>query len=261
VADDASRDATRAIAAAHPVVTRVVDAGGRGPGAARNAAVAASTAPVLAFTDADCAPEPGWLRAGLAALRGAGVVQGRVVPAGPAGPYDRTLWVTRLSGLFETANLLTTRAAFDAAGGFEPWLAPTRSKELGEDVWLGWRLVRAGARPAFAPEAVVRHAVEPRGPRGYVAERLRARFFPALVARVPELRGAFLTGRAFLSPRSALFDLALAGLLVRRPLLVVPYLAALARAGPRRAPVEAAADAVTCAALVAGSARSRCLVL
>jgi len=243
-------------------VTRVVDAGGRGPGAARNAAVAASRAPVLAFTDADCVPAPGWLRCGLAALRaGAGVVQGRVVPAGPVGPWDRTLWVSSLSGLFETANLLTTRERFDAVGGFEPWLAPRRSKELGEDVWLGWRLVRAGARPAFAPHAVVAHAVERRGPAGFVAERARARFFPALVRRVPELREAFLWRGAFLTRRSAAFDLALAGLAVRRRALALPYLLLLGRDGLRRAPVHVAADAVTAASLLAGSARSRRVVL
>src|SRR4051794_20264371 len=69
VVDNGSRDGTADVAEAHPVVTRVVRrARGEGPGAARNSGAAATDAPLLAFTDADCAPSPGWLAAGLAAL-------------------------------------------------------------------------------------------------------------------------------------------------------------------------------------------------
>ncbi len=272
VVDDASRDATAAIAAAHPVVARVIEGAGVGPGAARNVALAAARAPVLAFTDADCLPAPGWLRAGLAALEHAELVQGRVAAAGPRGPWDRVVEVEGLTGLFETANLFTRTALVRAAGGFEPWLAPGRSKELGEDVWLGWRLQRAGASVAWAPGALVHHAVLPRGPAGFVAERARVRFFPVMVRRVPELRATFLWRGWFLSRRSAAFDLALLGALgagvARRPAplaLAGPYLTALLRGvrgagrrgAPRIAAVHLAADAVACGALVAGSLRAR----
>lgn len=273
VVDDGSTDATAAIARGHPVVTAVLTGAGAGPGAARNVALAAARGSVLAFTDADCVPDPGWLRAGLAALAGADLVQGRVVPAGPLRPWDRCVCVGGLSGLWETANLLARTADVRAVGGFEPWLSPGRSKELGEDVWLGWRLQRAGARVAFAPDALVRHAVLPRGPAGFVAERLRARFFPAMVARLPELRRAFLWRGLFLSRRQAVFDLAVLGVAVaarRRSglLLLAPYAVELWRgargAGRRRAPaiaaVHLAADTVTAGALIVGSARSRTLV-
>lgn len=275
VVDDASCDGTAAIARAHPVVTSVLHAGGHGPGAARNAAVAVARAPVVAFTDADCVPAPGWLRAGLAALEHAQLAQGRVEPAGPCGPWDRTVTVRGLSGLWETANLFAGTEQLRAVGGFETWLRPGRSKELGEDVWLGWRLQRAGARVAFAPDALVRHAVVARGPGGFVAERARARFFPLMVARIPELRTAFLWRRCFLSRRQASFDLAVAGTLAaaasRRaaPLaLVLPYARELHAvsegAGRRRAPLVAAvhllADAVTAGALAIGGLRARALV-
>ena len=46
--------------------------------AARNRAVAASDAPILAFCDADCVPEPEWLEEGLRALESADLVAGLV---------------------------------------------------------------------------------------------------------------------------------------------------------------------------------------
>jgi len=41
---------------------------------------------VLAFTDADCVPAPGWLRAALGAMADADIAQGPVLPAAPAAP-------------------------------------------------------------------------------------------------------------------------------------------------------------------------------
>jgi glycosyltransferase involved in cell wall biosynthesis len=269
VVDDGSRDATAAVAERSPVVTRVVRGAGAGPGAARNAGAALATGDVLAFLDADCVPQPGWLRAGVRALSEADLVQGRTTPPpdAPLGPFDRTLWVVAPWGLFETANLFVRRDLFERLGGFEPWLSPARGKELAEDVWFGWRAVRAGARTAFCDEALVHHAVFERGPREYVAERLRLRYFPAMAKRMPELRDTFFWRRVFLSPRSAAFDAAVAGLVLaaaaRRPwplALAAPYVS-LARHRPRAWPVDALADAAGLAALLAGSARARSLVL
>jgi glycosyltransferase involved in cell wall biosynthesis len=269
VVDDGSADATAAIAEASPVVTRVVRTDGAGPGAARNAGAAVATGDVLAFTDADCVPQPGWLEAALGALQDADLVQGRTTPPpGEAvGPFDRSLWVLAPWGLFETANLVVRRALFARLGGFEPWLSPAGGKELAEDVWFGWRAVRAGARTAFCDDAVVHHAVFPRSARAYVAERLRLRYFPVMAARIPELRTTFFHRRLFLTPRSAAFDAAVAGFavaaLARRPwplLVAVPY-ARIARRRGRALPVDVAADAVGLAALLAGSVRARSPVL
>jgi glycosyltransferase involved in cell wall biosynthesis len=269
VVDDGSTDATVALAEAAPIVTRVVRGTGEGPGAARNAGAAAATGEVLAFVDADCDPQPGWLRAGRDALDDADLVQGRTTPppGAPAGPFDRTLWVVAPWGLFETANLFVRRELFERLGGFEPWLSPARSKELAEDVWFGWRAVRSGARTAFCDDALVHHAVFERSPRDYVAERLRLRYFPAMAARIPELRETFFWRRLFLTPRSAAFDAALTGAVLaattRRPwplALALPY-ARLARRRPRAWPVDLVADAVGLGALLVGSARARSLVL
>jgi len=269
VVDDGSEDGTVALAEAASVVTRVVRGAAEGPGAARNAGAAAATSDVLAFLDADCEPQPGWLRAGIEALERADLVQGRTTPppGAPVGPFDRTLWVVAPWGLFETANLFVRRELFERLGGFEPWLSPARSKELAEDVWFGWRAVRAGARTAFCEEALVHHAVFERSPGDYVAERLRLRYFPAMAKRIPELRETFFWQHLFLTPRSAAFDAAVAGaalaIATRRlwPLaLALPY-ARIARRPPRAWPVDLAADAVGLASLLAGSARARSLVL
>ena len=138
-----------------------------GPGAARNAGVAARSGRILAFTDADCYPAPNWLAAGVAALESADLVQGAVRPRPdqPVGPFDRTLWVGAHDGLWQTANLFTTRELFDRVGGFEDWLHPRHGKILGEDVWFGWQIRRTGARSAFAPEVRVEHEVFPRSAR------------------------------------------------------------------------------------------------
>jgi hypothetical protein len=196
----------------------------------------------------------------------------RADPDTPLGPFDRTLWVTDAWGLFESANLFVTRDAFEALGGFEGWLGRATAKELAEDTWLGWRARRAGMRTAFAPEALVHHAVFPRDARGYVAERARLRFFPPLAQRIPELREHFFFRRAFLNARSAVFDLAAAGAVAaaatRRPALLAaaaPYAALAARdareRGKRFAAASVAADAVGAAALAYGSARARSLLL
>jgi hypothetical protein len=168
-----------------------------------------------------------------------------------------------------------SREAFDRAGGFSDWAAAAIDEPFGEDAVFGWDARRSGARFCFEARARVAHAVFARGPAGYVAERRRLAFFPALVARVPELRRELLVGRAFLTERSARFDFALAGLALaaarRSPIPLaasVPYIAWLSRRalGHRRnallvAATEVAADAVGFAALVTGSVRHRSPVL
>ena len=279
VVDNGSLDATASVAERSGVVTRVVRrARGEGPGPARNAGVEAAAGSVLAFLDADCRPAPGWLAAGFSACADADLVQGRVLPDPEAdlGPFDRTLSVGDAHGLFESANLFVARETFERAGGFPAGLEGSGEAPFGEDVIFGWRAVRAGARTAFCSEALVYHEVRARGAGGFLAERARLALFPGLAAAVPELRCSFLYRRFFLSPRTARFDVAAAGVLValvtrRRAALAaaVPYvylLAADARHwGARRAPLAAAvgvaADARGATALFRASLRSRSFVL
>ena len=268
VVDDGSEDDTAALA--ERAGAKVIRLRRQGPAEARNAGVAASRGELLAFTDADCYPTPHWLAHGVRAMRSADLVQGKVDPEpGNLGPWDRTIWVERETGLYETANLFVRREVFERIGGFEVWLEPEIGKPLAEDMWLGWRARRSGARSSFCAEALVHHAVFPRGPLGWLGERRRLRYFPAMAAQMPELRRQFFFARVFLSRRTAAFDLAVAGAALaaaRRspwPLAAtLPYtrlLCADALPSRRRAPlvaaVKLAGDALTLASLARGSAR------
>ncbi len=274
--DDGSSDGTAELAESEPGV-RVLRQPGAGPAAARNRGAAAARGAALAFTDADCFPEPGWLAAGLRALGRAELVQGAVAPepVDAPQPFVRSLWVNGESGLYETANLFVRRELFDALGGFEAWLEVEIGKELAEDVWFGWRARRAGARTAFCSEARVRHAVFGLSAGDWIADRRRLRYFPAIVAKVPELRRTMFFARLFLSRDRAAFDVAVAAAtwaaLARSPvplLAAAPYARLLVRRSRRwrrRAPwvatMHVLRDAVALAALVRGSVRWRSLVL
>jgi glycosyltransferase involved in cell wall biosynthesis len=273
VVDDGSADGTRAAAQGFEGVT-VLEQPAIGPARARNRGAAAARGGVLAFLDADCFPVPDWLAAGARALQSADLVQGRVLPDPDTdfGPFDRSLWITAEIGLYETANLFVTREVFDRVGGFEEWLVPEIGKALAEDVWFGWKARRLGARSAFCAEALAHHAVFPRGPREYVEERRRLRYFPAMAAKMPELRDHFLYRRWFLNRRTACLDAALgasAVALLRRspvPLLAaVPYLhlvrARVREFDARVGAVDVAADLVGLISLVRGSLRYRSPVL
>lgn len=274
VVDNGSLDGTAEVAESHPLAPRVIRRRrGEGVGAARNDGVAASRGEALAFVDADCEPTPTWLAAGLLTLSHADLVPGAVrpQPGEPLGPFDRTLWVTREHGLYETANLFVRREWFERLGGFQDWVpdrAGPAGRPFGEDVWFAWRARRLGARTAFEPRAVVYHAVFPGTAREFLVEQWRLRRFPALIARVPELREVFAFHHWFLNARSAAFDTAVAGgiaaLALRSliPLAVAtPYGILLWRDvrqwGKRRALVMTARDAVGCAALVLGSVQAR----
>jgi glycosyltransferase involved in cell wall biosynthesis len=127
---------------------------------ARNRAVAASRGAILAFTDADCRPRPGWLEAGLAQLEHTDVVAGLIQFQVPEHPtvwslvdMDTFLDQERQvkAGVAVTANLFLRREQFDRVDGFEPEL-----REFGDHDFLS-RCVGSGAQLVFAAEAVVEH--------------------------------------------------------------------------------------------------------
>ncbi len=130
-----------------------------GPAAARNAGWRSATGHIIAFTDDDCIPEPGWLRSGVAAFTAnVTAVAGQViVPLGPS-PTDYERNEAGLQNAeFVTANCLCRRDVLQKIGGFdERFTAAWR-----EDSDLQFTLLKNGCTIARCPTAVVRHPVRP----------------------------------------------------------------------------------------------------
>jgi glycosyltransferase involved in cell wall biosynthesis len=254
-----------------------------GPGVPRNTCISESSSELIAFTDDDCLPTPGWLSAITAAFDEETVIaQGRTVPepGGWGGPWGRSLEVTSPTGLYETANLAARRTAILEAGGFaaERMLS---GRAFGEDVVLGSLIARRG-QLRFTVDALVHHRVMPGSYDDFLHERRRLAGFPFLVRRVPELR-QHTFWRVFLSGRTAITDLAIAAVITHIvvtlvviaswtlvldlptvPWLVAGWLEAEARPGRARI-IRAAqlwwADLVGAGALLSGSVRARRLLL
>ncbi|MCJ2180053.1 glycosyltransferase family 2 protein [Novosphingobium album (ex Hu et al. 2023)] len=161
VADNMSPSGEAAVRATIGDRARLVIATQKGAGPARNAGVAASRGRILAFTDCDCIPEPGWLKAGVAALKEHDFVGGRMTvlvsdPARMSGAegfervfaFDNRTYVQR-KGFTVTANLFCPRMLFDTVGGFRSGVS--------EDLEWCHRARDAGFRIGYAADAVAGH--------------------------------------------------------------------------------------------------------
>jgi glycosyltransferase involved in cell wall biosynthesis len=130
-----------------------------GPAAARNVGWRAAEGEVIAFTDDDCIPEPGWLRAGIAALEnGIAAAGGRIrVPLSqPPTDYERN--EAGLEGVeFATANCFCRREVLAAIGGFDERF----TMAWREDSDLQFKLLENSLKVVSAPTAVVAHPVRP----------------------------------------------------------------------------------------------------
>ncbi|TAK22411.1 MAG: glycosyltransferase [Chloroflexota bacterium] len=163
VVDDGSRDDTARIAEEHGAT--VLHSGGRGPAAARNVGLRASTTQVIAFLDADTEPRSGWLQAltrpfadpGIVAVKGRYHSRQRELIARYAQlefveKYERLASAPSVD-FVDTGTAAFRRDSLNAIGGFdESFREPSA-----EDVDLGYRLQASGGRLAFAPNAGVWH--------------------------------------------------------------------------------------------------------
>jgi len=256
VVDDASPDAAAITSAAAAHGARLIrHAVNRGPAAARNTGLAATTAPVVAFLDSDCTVSPGWLDALVPLFDDPRVVAvaPRVRPrtdeprpsllarheaARSALDMGRRRELVRPGaplGFVPSAALLVRREAL-ADGAFEP------SLRLGEDVDLVWRLAAAGGHVRYEPSVTVLHDA-----RSRFAEWARRRYEYGTSAADLDRRHP---GR--LAPaRPSAWNLAALGLLVAgRPLGAAAVSGAAAAVLGRR--LEAAGGDTALAAVVVG---------
>jgi GT2 family glycosyltransferase len=228
-----------ALAAESPLAVRVVHGRtNQGQAVARNEGWRATSAAVVAFTDDDCVPRPGWLQAGLETMVSAprlGVVQGRTVRPEGHQDYAYTLRtvvreVLEPSPWFEGCNLFVRREALDAVGGFDEELS-----DFAEDTALGWAVLERGWERGWSPDALVEHELSERPWFWHLRFYFLQGRIVDIAKRYPQIRGMFWRPWA-VGPDNAYFALAVAGLALlpkRRAsaLLVVPYLAWLF--GPR----------------------------
>ena len=163
VVDNGSRDGTAAAAVARGA--RVVHEPRPSRAIARNAGARATTAERLAFLDADCVPQAGWLDALDRCLDDHALVGGRVIveTSRPPNRVERfdAAWRFRQEqtiteqGWAVTANLGIHAELFRRLGGFDE-----RYRHSGEDVDLCLRAGDVGERPVYCAEAAVVHDAE-----------------------------------------------------------------------------------------------------
>lgn len=277
--DDDTADVLAHLQASSPLAVAVVRSRtNAGASAGRELAWRAGAGAVVAFTDDDCQPEPGWLSALVTTMRSKGpaVVVGRTVPDPDQVhllvDFARTQRVDDVR-FAHTCNVAYRRQDLEQVGGFDK----TFRAKGGEDIDLALRVEQLGSRRVFAPDAVVRHDVRPTSLRASLRETLGWDDVARLLAKHPSARGEMLHRRCFWKPSHPPVMLLLVGgvaaLAARRPaylLLAAPWIRfrtvvwPVAR-GPRRRwallPGALAVDALEVAVMVRSSLRHRAVVL
>jgi len=155
VADDGSTDGTADLVAARFPEARVLRLSHRGSAVARHAALAEARGTRVAFLDADCIPDPGWLEA---ARSGHGIAMGRVRPE----PTFRA----RLAAVLEFGEFLDERprdlknfALLNLAGPAAVFRGvPLPDVPHSHDRLWSSRLAREGHRIRYDPAQSVLHA-------------------------------------------------------------------------------------------------------
>jgi lipopolysaccharide/colanic/teichoic acid biosynthesis glycosyltransferase/GT2 family glycosyltransferase len=193
--DDGSTDDTAdkitAWSRQYPQLTlRLIQQPNAGPAAARNRGAQVAHAPLLLFTDADCAPTPSWIAAMLAAFedptvmgaKGAYLTEQtalvpRFVQAEYEDRYDRMRGQPQID-FIDTYSAAYRRTIFLENGGFDP-IFTTASVE---DQEFSFRLAQKGYLLVFAPAAQVVHFHD-RDVADYARRKYYIGYWKALLAR------------------------------------------------------------------------------
>lgn len=173
VVDNGSTDHTPDVARGFAGVTVLCEPK-VGSYAARNTGLKHARGALIAFTDADCIPEPEWLEAGLRMFSSnpdIGQIAGHVHLFSSGNDISRACMNyqqvftlnqesdMRRTGSVSTANWMSPKQVFTTLGGFN------ESLKSGGDFEMSMRIRSAGYRQEFCADAVVRHPA-----RGSVAE-------------------------------------------------------------------------------------------
>jgi glycosyltransferase involved in cell wall biosynthesis len=164
VIDDGSTDNTRYLAESAGV--RVIRQEKRGPASARNAGILAAAGEIVCFTDADCVPEPNWLKQITASLFAKTEIAGckgtyctdqrervaRFVQLEYEEKYNRLRRHPRIM-FIDFYSAAFRRHILIENDGFDERFTRANS----EDRELSYRLAARGYHMVFQPLAVVRH--------------------------------------------------------------------------------------------------------
>jgi GT2 family glycosyltransferase len=163
---------------------RYIHTTSRGSSRARNEGIAAARYDLLAFTDDDMHATRGWFAALMGALECAGpntVLTGQVIQGPPEseGAFALSVKNDPAREIFEgrpgtdvlyTGNMALHRSAFEAVGLFDERLGAGTPLPAAEDNDFGFRLLEAGYRIMYVPEAALYHRAW-RTPREYIPMR------------------------------------------------------------------------------------------
>ena len=164
---------------------------------------AQAAAPLVAFVDDDCRPEPAWLEHLLAraADHPGAIIQGSTQPRPVRDPGARQPARAVAAGhaplrlRARPATSPTRATLLERVDGFDEAAFPAHSG--GEDTDLAMRARATGAPLVAAPEARVYHSVEGYSLPGAVRLNLKWRHLVFVFKRYPELRRSVLLHRLF----------------------------------------------------------------
>lgn len=172
--DNGSTDNTRAVladfASSAPLHANIVSELRPGLSAARNAALRATRADFIAFTDDDCLPEPDWLLqicTHFSSSEGTADLVGGRVELYDSTDLPITINTSTQARVIEQASMNLTsimgcnfafhRKVFEDIGMFDEQLGAGARFVSAEDTDFLYRALRAGFRIAYEPKIVVRH--------------------------------------------------------------------------------------------------------
>jgi O-antigen biosynthesis protein len=163
--DNGSTDSTILHLEQYKSRIRILHESIRGSSAARNRGIVEPRGEIVAFTDADCVVDPGWILILIAPLAdpSIGATGGRILSR------EGCNWIERFGETMHDhrraieayrrpaiigMNFATRRSILDRVGLFDPDLM------RGQDTDLGWRIHAAGYQIKYCHDAVVRHRNE-----------------------------------------------------------------------------------------------------
>lgn len=200
VVDDGSVDETASIASR--LGARVLDAGGRGPGGARNLGWHSTAATMIWFLDSDCVPEAGCLERLVdrltfdPTLAGAGgsysnlrpdSLLARVIHGEIVARHRRMGSETDHLGSY---HVLYRRTALHDAGGFDEKHYNGPGRAAAEDLELSIRMRARGERLGFVMASRVGHH-HPTSLRRYLrAQAVHGFYATRVFLRLPQQRGS-----------------------------------------------------------------------